>query len=131
VHIRRYRREDGPILAKCYDSEKHGSKPVDFDSPEMAAAFVLVDDEDIPRAALGGRKTVEMQLVMDSTWETPQVRMAVLTSLARESFKTLLALGYRGAHCWLDDSIVRPYSRRLRLFGMVKELRQSFRLEVD
>lgn len=131
MRIRRFRTEDAPILAGYYDEAKHGPKPVDFEGIDMAAAFVLLDENDVPRAALGGRRTVEMQLVMDSDWETPAVRMAALRALSKDAFKALFTLGFRGAHCWLDETIVRPYSRRLHSLGMVKEARQSFRIEVQ
>ena len=131
MRIRRYRAEDGPILSQWYDESIHGTKPMEFGVSDMAAVFVLVDDSDVPRMAMGGRKTVEIMLMADPDWESPAVRMAGLRALAKEIFKTLFTLGYRSAHCWLEEKLMKSYPRRLRTLGMIEDRRKSFRLEVE
>jgi hypothetical protein len=131
MRIRRYRPEDGLILDQWKDPAKHGTGALELSGPDIVMTHVLVDDEDYPRAALRAKKCVEMTLVMDPDWETPAVRLAALTALAREIFKTVYSLGYRTAFCWLEDTMGKAYPRRLKHLGMLPELRRSFRLEVE
>jgi hypothetical protein len=131
MRIRRYRSEDALILDQWKDPAKHGYGELELSGPDVVVTHVLVDDDDMPRAALRAKKCVEITLVIDPEWETPASRFAALKSLAREIYKTCYTLGYRTAFCWLEDTMTKAYPRRLKTLGMMPDARRSYRLEVE
>lgn len=131
MRVRWFRKDDAPITAQHYDESIHGTKAIDFSAPDMAAVFVLVDENEVPRMVMGARKTVEIMLVADPKWSDAAARMAGLRMLAGELFKALFAQGYRSAHCWIEEKLMKSYPRRLRTLGMERDPRASFRLEVE
>lgn len=131
MRIRRFQASDGAVLANWYDESKHGPKAPDFTSQEMAGAWVAVDENDVPRACLGARRTVELMFVGDPGWETAALRMAALKALVREAFRGLVAAGFRSGHCWVEATMRRAWTRRLQQLGMERDQRESFRIEAE
>lgn len=93
--------------------------------------MVVVDEDDRPVRAIGARKTVEMIQVGDPNWRHPAIRFRALCLLHDSMTQILLSLGYKSANCWLADSLVKAYGRRLRSLGWFGVAWKSFRIEVD
>lgn len=98
----------------------------DYELPTMDAfklVQVVVDDEDQPVMVLAARPTVEMFLIVDSAWETPQWRLEAF-KLVHEAMRAALeAEGITDVHAWLPPEIEKSFARRLmRRFGWKQQL---------
>lgn len=128
MNIRPYRASDAEHVKALYSAEKHGDQENDFGGTEIVTAMVITDDQDIPRIILGAKRTVEMMLVVDSSWSSPATRWASLKMLFAETMKRLFSLGYRSNYCWVLEKNVKAYGRRLRSLGWMKTLGTCFEL---
>jgi hypothetical protein len=121
MQLRDFKPSDYEAVKKLY--QKQG---FEYDLPDMAAFMeiqVVVDEQDKPFMFLAARPTVEMFLILDKEWATPQWRFEAFKLIHEAMRAKLETVGISDVHCWLPPEIEKSFAKRLmRGFGWVKQL---------
>jgi hypothetical protein len=121
MHLRDFKASDYEAVKELYVRQGF-----EYELPDMAAFMeiqVVVDDSDKPVMVLAARPTVEMFLVLDKEWETPQWRLEAFKLIHEAMRGKLEAAGITDAHCWLPPEIEKSFAKRLmRQFNWVQQL---------
>jgi len=81
-------------------------------------------------AALIGRQSEQVDLVLDGSYADPRERWNVLVHLVSMGEIRLREMGIRSAHCFVPQAIVRSYGRRLKSIGFNQEAGATFLKEI-
>lgn len=107
----------------------HQEQPAKYDLPDkMIVGRAIVDDDDAPRICLMARKTAELYVVMDHSFETPAWRLEALKQLIQTVKADLIGLGYTDAYAFIGPDIPQSYVRRLMNMGCRKMIYTCLRV---
>lgn len=117
MKVREVRPDDIPRLKEIYQQQGLPYDFPDLDAAQFLVKQVVVDGDD--RAVLGVacRQTVELYLLIDSTWNTPRWRLEAFKAIHESVRLELVGKGIEDAHCWLPPQVSKSFGRRLQSFG--------------
>lgn len=112
MRSRPFRPEDLPVLQKIF--HQRGLPYGNIDITRLVVAEVLVDENDVPVIAVLAKPTVELFVLVDQTWATPQKRWQGFKLLHEVVRKLLADAGIEQAHAWLAPQLAKAFKRRLQ-----------------
>jgi hypothetical protein len=102
------------VQALCEHSHlKYEPQPLD----SLESAFVVVDEDDEPRAMMGAERVAEIILVLDRDYQTPSFRAVIVEALAARVRESLESNNYRAAYAFFGDDVPKGFDRRLYEMG--------------
>jgi len=113
VKVRQCESADFPQLTRLF--EEHGFSYVLPDRREFVAAQVI-DDNGVQMAILA-RPTVELYMLSNPTWKTPQMRFEALSKLHESMRLELRSKGFRDVHVWVPPQKKSFVQRLKKSFG--------------
>lgn len=123
MKTRRMMPQDLPRIQELFKAQGFDYDLPDFNEEQFVVKHVLVDEHGVVRQAAIARRTVELYLLVDETWETPGWRFQGLKMIHESVRKTLERMGFQDVHSWLPPKIAKKFSSRLmRSFGWAKPL---------
>lgn len=123
MKVRQVESLDWPRLRQLFEAQGF-----DYELPsrDEFVAGHAIDDNGIPMAILA-RPTVELYMLADPNWKTPQWRFEALRKLHESLRLELRAKGFRDVHVWLPPQKEKSFGRRLmRSFGWNQPLWKCF-----
>lgn len=126
--MREYRTKDFAELKKIHDRKRAG---VEFDFNLLLYPHRLVAErEGKVIAALIGRPSEQVDLVLDGEFADPRERWNVLVHLFSCGEIFLREQGIRHTHCFVPNQIARSYGKRLESLGFNREAGATFLKDV-
>lgn len=124
--IRDYKPGDFVALKKI-----HESQPTKFDFNVMRFPYRVVAEKDgIVIGALLGRPSVQVDLLLSQEM-APKERFDTIGCMESYGIVYLKSNGFAQIHCYVPNSIVRSYGKRLvRDFGFTREENACFLKEI-
>jgi hypothetical protein len=131
VTLREYESSDRAALEEIHRRRSLTTEFPETSTPLVLVRLVLADDTGRPVAAVFGRLTAEIDLVMDSAEGTARDRLNWLKLLAAVAEKRLWDSGLDRAVAFVPVEIARAYGRRLAEIGFEREPFAAFRRRVN
>ena len=123
MRIRWAQEGDEPAIEGMFEAQGYEYQLPDINSKNMVVRLVAVDDDNVPRVAAFGRRTIEAFILLDKNFATPQERYSTLLRLQNSAFEIGARLGYEDVQALIAAPIERRFGRRLRNeFGWEKNL---------
>jgi hypothetical protein len=123
VRIRWAERGDDETVREMFKAQGFAYELPDVAGKNMVVRLVAVDEGNVPRMAVFGKRTMEAFLLVDKTFATPQQRYSTLLALQNRGCEIAAHMGYEEAQALVAAPIERRFGRRLRNeFGWVKNL---------
>jgi hypothetical protein len=127
VTLREYLPEDRPALEEIHRRRALSCTFPETNSPLVLARFVLADDSSRPIAAMFGRLTAEVDLIMDQAEGSAEDRWNWLKMLAAAAEMRLWRAGLDSAVAFVAPEIARAFGRRLIGLGFEREPNSTYR----
>jgi hypothetical protein len=129
--LREYQPADRAPLEEIHGRRALSCEFPETDSPLVLAKLVLADDSGRPVAAVFGRLTAEIDLVVDGAEGSPEDRWNWLKLLAGVAENRLWQSGLDSAVAFVPMQIARSYGRRLGALGFERGSSVPFRRRVS
>lgn len=114
MRIRWAEKSDAPAIEQMFRQQGYEYSLPDIDSKNMVVRLVAVDDDNVPRVAAFGRRTIEAFILLDKNFATPQERYSTLLRLQNSAFEIGSRLGYEDVQALIAAPIEKRFGRRLR-----------------
>ena len=114
--IRAYEERDLERITALHRASGFPYKFLDPQAPSCIVKKVVCDGEDVVMGAFL-RQTTEAYLVTDSKWRSPAWRWAALQQLQADVVAEAVRKGVENAQAFIPPSIVKAYSKRLKMLG--------------
>jgi hypothetical protein len=131
VNLREYEAADRAALEEIHARRALSCEFPATDTPLVLVRLVLVGDHGRPVAALFGRLTVEIDLIIDSGEGAPRDRWNWIKLLGAVGEKRVWDSGLDSAVAFVAPEVGRAFGRRLGVLGFEREPNAAFRRRIN
>lgn len=120
MNVRPLQPSDIPTLRQMYELSGLDYTFPDLRGPLMESVLVVVDDNDVPMAAVAAERIIQLYLLVDESLG-PAAKLAIIRKLHQNMQEMLCSKGYCEANCFVPPKLEKSFGRRLmKTFGWVK-----------